>query len=63
MAITMHKNLEGIWEMQQHYTENEKVEMSPGKWIIITNENGAIKHYRYFIVFFAIKRFIANDIK
>ncbi|GAB1863144.1 hypothetical protein CAJAP_04223 [Camponotus japonicus] len=47
MAITMHKNLEGIWEMQQHYTENEKVEMSPGKWIIITNENGAIKHYSW----------------
>ncbi|EFN63293.1 hypothetical protein EAG_03139 [Camponotus floridanus] len=47
MAITMYKNLEGIWKMQQHYTENKKVEMSPGKWIIITNENGAIKHYSW----------------
>ncbi|KAM0727345.1 hypothetical protein ACS0PU_006677 [Formica fusca] len=47
MAITMRKNLLGIWEMDKHYTANQKIEMKPGDWIIITNENGAIKHYSW----------------
>lgn len=66
VAITMHKNLEGTWEMQKEYTANEEVVMKPGKWIIITNENGAIKHYRYYFIycfFSTIKRCIANDIE
>ncbi|XP_050462037.1 uncharacterized protein LOC126857013 [Cataglyphis hispanica] len=47
MAITMRKNLLGTWEMDKHYTANQKVIMKPGDWIIITNENGAIKHYSW----------------
>ncbi|XP_029675830.1 uncharacterized protein LOC115243188 [Formica exsecta] len=47
MAITLRKNLLGIWEMDKHYTANQKIEMKPGNWIIITNENGAIKHYSW----------------
>lgn len=54
MAITMRKNLLGIWEMDKHYTANQKVVMKPGDWIIITNENGAIKHYRYNIILFIV---------
>lgn len=67
MAVTMRKNLEGIWEMQKQYTENEEIEMNPGKWIIVTNENGAIRHYRYYFIslffFHRKKKFRVNDIK
>ncbi|CAL1673179.1 unnamed protein product [Lasius platythorax] len=46
IAVKLRKNLLGIWEMEEHYS-NQKTVMNTGNWIIITNENGSIKQYSW----------------